>query len=224
MQTAYKSVRLFKSPFLEKFTHIHPLTPLLVWGPVVAWFLWRSFSVDALSVPGVLGVGFLGVLCWSLAEYSLHRFVFHFEAKGGIGERLVFIMHGIHHADPVDPTRLVMAPPVALILAVIFYAIFRALLGPIWVDPFFAFFIVGYLCYDYTHYAVHHFKPRTRVGKFLKQHHMIHHYVSPELRMGVSSPLWDLVFGTFKEPVHTKPKSHHGVGPNVTQGPDLNRA
>ncbi|MCM2322727.1 MAG: sterol desaturase family protein, partial [Oligoflexia bacterium] len=51
---------------------------------------------------------------------------------------------------------------------------------------------------DYTHFAVHHFTPRTRYGKMLKQHHMLHHYVDPEARWGVSSPFWDYVFGTLK--------------------------
>ena len=204
MQAAYKSIRLFKNPALEWVSHIHPLTPLAVWGPVAAWFIWRGFSLNGLSVFAVLGVGALALLAWSLAEYVLHRFVFHFHPEGELQERLQFIMHGIHHADPVDPTRLVMTPTVALILALIFYPIFRALLGPVWINPFFGFFIVGYLCYDYTHYAVHHFTPRTRFGKALKQSHMIHHYVNHNLRWGVSSPLWDWVFGTLSEPMPVK--------------------
>jgi sterol desaturase/sphingolipid hydroxylase (fatty acid hydroxylase superfamily) len=58
---------------------------------------------------------------------------------------------------------------------------------------------VGYLCYDYIHFATHHFRPRTRVGKFLKQHHMLHHFAEHGSRWGVSSPMWDYVFGTLEE-------------------------
>lgn len=208
MQTAYKStyksIRLFKSPFFEWFSHIHPATPLIVWGPVAAWFIWRSYAVFSLSPLEIAAMGAFALIAWSLAEYTLHRFVFHFEPKGALQEKLHFIMHGIHHADPVDPTRLVMPPPVALILALLLFPLFRFALGPVWVNPFFGFFIVGYLAYDYTHYAVHHFTPRTRWGKALKQNHMIHHYVNPELRWGVSSPVWDVVFGTFEEPKPVK--------------------
>jgi dihydroceramide fatty acyl 2-hydroxylase len=200
MQTAYKSIRLFKSPYLEWFSHIHPLTPLVIWGPISGWFIWRAVA-NGLGVWEILGVGAFALLVWSLAEYVLHRFVFHWHPKGELLERLHFIVHGIHHADPVDPTRLVMSPPVALILALLLYPLFRLALGPTWIEPFFGFFLIGYLIYDYTHYAVHHFRPRTRWGKKLKQNHMIHHYVNPELRWGVSSPLWDWVFGTYKEPV-----------------------
>jgi sterol desaturase/sphingolipid hydroxylase (fatty acid hydroxylase superfamily) len=200
MQTAYKSIRLFKSPFFEWFSHIHPLTPLVVWAPVTVWNLWQAFETDGFRLPEVLGIGLLALLTWSLTEYALHRFVFHFEPKGEWLERLHFIMHGIHHADPVDPTRLVMPPPVSIVLSLMLYPLFLAVVGPRWIHPFFAFFIAGYLAYDYIHYAVHHFTPRTRLGKQLKQSHMIHHYVNHQLRWGVSSPLWDVVFGTFNEP------------------------
>lgn len=208
MQAAYKSIRLFKSGFFEWFSHIHPLTPLVVWGPVSGWLIWRGHHAG-LGLLDLAAVGVLALFVWSLSEYVLHRFVFHFKPKGELLERLHFIMHGIHHADPVDPTRLVMPPPVALALSALLYPFFRLLLGPVWIDPFFGFFLVGYLCYDYTHYAVHHFRPRTRWGQRLKQNHMIHHYVNSEVRWGVSSPIWDWVFGTFHEPVPVrKPKMH----------------
>ena len=93
-----------------------------------------------------------------------------------------------------------MPPVAAMILACVLYSIFRVFLGPTFVEPFFAFFLIGYLCYDYIHYAVHHFTPRTRVGKMLKQSHMNHHFVSHDSRWGVSSPFWDYVFGTLEEP------------------------
>jgi sterol desaturase/sphingolipid hydroxylase (fatty acid hydroxylase superfamily) len=92
-----------------------------------------------------------------------------------------------------------MPPAASLILGAILFSTFRGVLGPVWVEAFFAFFVVGYLCYDYIHFAVHHFTPRTRVGKFLKHSHMLHHYVSPNSRWGVSSPFWDYIFGTLEE-------------------------
>jgi sterol desaturase/sphingolipid hydroxylase (fatty acid hydroxylase superfamily) len=146
---------------------------------------------------GVLGVA--GFFIWTLAEYILHRFVFHFEGEGPIAQRLHFLIHGLHHADPIDPSRLVMPPVASLILGAVLYSVFRGILGPDLIEPFFAFFVIGYLCYDYIHFAVHHFTPRTRFGKFLKQSHMQHHYVSPNSRWGVSSPFWDYVFGTLED-------------------------
>jgi sterol desaturase/sphingolipid hydroxylase (fatty acid hydroxylase superfamily) len=99
----------------------------------------------------------------------------------------------------MDPTRLVMPPIVSVFLGVLVFSICRFLLGDVWAEPFFAFFVVGYLCYDYIHFAVHHFTPKTRIGRFLKHSHMMHHYVSENLRFGVSSPFWDYIFGTMEE-------------------------
>ena len=62
--------------------------------------------------------------------------------------------------------------------------------------PFFVGFIAGYLFYDMTHYAVHHFNIRNKLWLALKKHHIRHHYENPGLGFGVSSPLWDEVIGT----------------------------
>lgn len=198
MQKPYKSLQVFKNPFLERFTHVHPLTPLVLWLPVVGWLLWRSTSEHQLSFVDVGTYGTAGFFLWTLVEYILHRFVFHLESDHPLGQKFHFLVHGLHHADPMDPTRLVMPPAASMFLATLFYFGFRGVLGPVLVEPFFAFFVLGYLCYDYIHFSVHHFSPRTRMGKYLKQSHMQHHYVCPNSRWGVSSPLWDYVFGTIE--------------------------
>ena len=74
--------------------------------------------------------------------------------------------------------------------------LFRAILGPVWVEPFFACFILGYLAYDYTHFAIHSRRQRSRLGRYLQRHHMLHHFATPNARWGVSSPLWDWIFRT----------------------------
>jgi len=199
MANTYQSIRIFKNPILERLTHVHPITPLVMWTPVISYLIYRSVMIHQVNGLSLLWMAFLGILVWTLSEYFLHRYLFHFPARGKIQKRLVFLFHGLHHDDPVDPTRLVMPPVPAVILASMLFGIFRMIIGRVWVESFFAFFLVGYLCYDYTHYAVHHFTPRTRFGKMVKQHHMFHHYATPHLCWGVSSPLWDIVFGTTKD-------------------------
>lgn len=195
--TQGKSIRLFNSAFLEKFTHVHPITPVLLWGPFIGFSFWKMFSVLKLDILSILVVGLAGFLCWTLVEYLMHRFVFHFKPLGPWSDRLVFLFHGIHHADPEDLSRLVLPPIVSIFFSSIFYGLFRALMGPVWVVPFFTFFIMGYLCYDYIHYFSHRFQPKTAFGKYLKQNHMMHHFVCPDAKWGVSSPLWDFIFGTY---------------------------
>jgi sterol desaturase/sphingolipid hydroxylase (fatty acid hydroxylase superfamily) len=192
----YESLRVFDNPLLESLTHVHPATPILVWGPIVVWLIWRSFAVHGLSVTAVLGFAMLGLTTWSLAEYLLHRYLFHMRPAGPFRARLQFMIHGLHHDDPEDPTRLVLPPVPTCLGAVVFFTAFRALLGPARAEPVFAFFAVGYLVYDYIHFASHRFVPWTRVGRALKRNHMLHHYSMPHSHWGVSSPLWDYVFGT----------------------------
>lgn len=193
-----ESVRLFESDFLERFSHVHPVMPLLIFGPIVSALVWLGST--GFSVGSGLLIYLSGLFIWTFTEYTLHRFLFHYEFKSKIGKRFHYIIHGNHHDIPDDPTRLVMPPVAALILASFFYGLFFVLVGPMVVNLFFGGFLSGYLAYDYTHYAVHHFRPRTRWGKWLKQLHMNHHFVNHEQWVGVSSPLWDYVFGTNRRP------------------------
>lgn len=196
-------IRLFKSDFLEFFTHISPITVLVIWLPVGSYFLLKSIltrsggATASTIVPAFL----LGLFLWTLSEYTLHRFVFHFRPKNALQERITFLFHGVHHAQPQCKTRLVMPPVVSIPMAAAFYALFLLVFGsilrlPAWVAPAFSGFILGYLAYDMTHYATHHFAMRSGYLKFLKRYHMQHHYKTPDKRFGVTSPIWDMVFKT----------------------------
>lgn len=197
-------IRLFESNFLEFFTHITPQAVVAIWLPVAGFFLARGILAarDGSGSLGTVLVGFLlGLFVWTFAEYTLHRFVFHYQPSNAAQERIIFLFHGIHHAQPQCKTRLVMPPVVSLPVSTVFYGLFWLVAGQLLgartlVDPLVSGFITGYLVYDLTHYATHHFPMRSRVLKFIKRYHMQHHYKTPDLRFGVSSPLWDLVFGT----------------------------
>ena len=196
-------IRLFKSNFLEFFSHISPITVTVIWLPVAIYFLVIAIlRATPGAFPTYIPVGFvLGLFLWTLGEYTLHRFVFHFPAKREKAEKFIFLFHGIHHAQPQCKTRLVMPPVVSIPLAALFYGIFHLIFSvlldsPQWIAPIFSAFIFGYLVYDLTHYATHHFPMRNGYAKFIKRYHMQHHYKTPDKRFGVSSPLWDLVFNT----------------------------
>jgi dihydroceramide fatty acyl 2-hydroxylase len=197
------SIRIFESDFLEFFTHIHPAVIVVIWLPVGLYFLLSAIATVQVGVPvAAVPLGLLiGIFLWSFIEYTLHRFLFHFTPRNPTQERLAFLFHGVHHLRPQDKTRLVMPPIVSVPLALLFYGLMHlvvvSLLGtPGWLDPIFAGFVFGYLTYDLTHYATHHFPMRAPVLRYLKRYHMMHHYKTPDARFGVSSPLWDIVFGT----------------------------
>ena len=185
---------LFKSEFLNCFSRVHPAIPALIFVPVVVAMEWlgvdRGYGVLFLLLLSLGGIGI-----WTLTEYWLHRLVFHWEPDNAFGRRMHFIIHGIHHDHPNDKLRLVMPPSVSIPLAALFFLGFWAIFGNA-AFPLFAGFIFGYLVYDYTHYYVHHFTPKSELGKKLREQHMRHHFQDHRYGYGVSSPLWDVVFGT----------------------------
>lgn len=197
-------VRLLKSDFLERFTHITPQAILMIWLPVIAFFA----VTGALNWPaGVSPLGYLAAfasgfaLLWTFLEYILHRFVFHYQPRNRTQWQFIFLFHGIHHYQPHIKTRLVMPPAVSIPGALVFYGLFWLVFGvifnaPFLVAPMFAGTVLGYVSYDIIHYATHHSPMKGSVMKFLKRHHMEHHYKTPDARFGVSTNLWDQVFDT----------------------------
>jgi dihydroceramide fatty acyl 2-hydroxylase len=186
---------LFKSEFLNFFSRVHPAVPAVVFVPVVLAMEWLGTDRGVGALRLVL-LTLAGIGIWTLTEYWLHRLVFHWEPDNAFGRRMHFIIHGIHHDHPNDKLRLVMPPSVSIPLAGLFFLGFWLILGSPAAFPLFGGFIFGYLAYDYTHYYVHHFVPQSDLGKKLREQHMRHHFQDHRFGYGVSSPLWDVVFGT----------------------------
>ncbi len=203
-----ESVRMFEKDWMEVFSKVHFSVPLILYVPTTLYFLYRGIFMYNLGVIAMIGWFIVGYLIWSITEYLLHRFVFHYEPKSKWGQRLHFIAHGVHHDYPNDSKRLVMPPSVSIPLAVLFFTMFYFILGSAWVNPFFAGFLIGYLSYDMTHYAIHHLNWKHPWFLKIKKHHMIHHYKDPDNGYGVSLELWDKIFGTeFPHNQYRKKKS-----------------
>ena len=193
-----KTVRVFESDFMESLTHVHPIIPLLLWSPVSLYLFYLGATVDGHGMNSMISIFVLGILFWTFTEYTLHRFVFHFPAKGRIGKRFVFLFHGLHHDAPNEATRLVMPPVPAILIMSLLYSLFSLVVPKAYLNTFMASFIVGYLCYDYIHYATHHFPMKTKIGQYLRKFHLQHHYKCPDAKYGVSNPLWDYIFNTIE--------------------------
>jgi sterol desaturase/sphingolipid hydroxylase (fatty acid hydroxylase superfamily) len=194
-----ESARLFKSDLLEPFSHVHWSVPIILYVPVVAFFLYRASQTPEITAMSGTLIFLSGVFIWTLTEYLLHRFVFHYEPSSTWGKQLHFLMHGVHHDYPNDSKRLVMPPAVSIPLAALFYGLFLLIIGSTFQPPFFAGFIFGYICYDTIHYATHHAPMKSSMAQWVKHHHIRHHYRNDKKGYGVSSPLWDYVFGTMDE-------------------------
>jgi sterol desaturase/sphingolipid hydroxylase (fatty acid hydroxylase superfamily) len=189
-----ESVRMFKSDLLEGLSKVYFFVPLIIYVPVIIYLLYKAIFVAVIGAGTFVLLLAGGLFVWTFVEYILHRFVFHFVPKQKWALRLHFIFHGVHHDYPNDLKRLVLPPSASIPLATGFYFLFNALLPPTYVYAFFPAFISGYLVYDMTHYAIHHFNFKSGLWKKIKQHHMLHHYQDPSRGYGVSSDLWDKIF------------------------------
>jgi sterol desaturase/sphingolipid hydroxylase (fatty acid hydroxylase superfamily) len=192
-------VRIFDNPVLERLSKISPVTVLAVYLPIIVFFVWKSF---AIGIPaGVFFLLFLsGMAFWTLFEYGMHRYVFHFQPRTKFQERVSFLFHGVHHQYPNDKKRLVMPITLSLAIAVLLLSLTWVLFGT-WTWAYSAGFTTGYLAYDMTHYSIHHFKP-PKIGwlKRLWKSHIDHHFRDSTKGYGVSSAFWDRVFGTLQKP------------------------
>ena len=186
---------MFQTAWLDKLSRVHPAVPVVIFVPAIGILL--SFAAARLAPLSFVGLILAGYAFWTLTEYWIHRAIFHFEPEDGLGARFHWIIHGVHHDHPNDPLRLVMPPSVSVPLSSLFCLGFWALLGtPHWY-AFGAGFLAGYLLYDMTHYYLHHHKPRTQVGRWLRELHMRHHFQDHTRGFGISAPYWDKAFGTY---------------------------
>ncbi|KAH8830000.1 oxidoreductase [Flagelloscypha sp. PMI_526] len=186
-----ESARLFGPSYLEVFTKTMWYVVPIFWGPITTYLFLRSviqftagplppfssqpllplsvlFDAPMESFMKTLACFFLGNLIWTLLEYTLHQFL-----------TLHFLLHGVHHYLPMDRLRLVMPPP-----------LFGALQAPFTRLAHITFCMIA--CTT----ALHH----TMLPAYLremKKYHLAHHYKNFELAFGVTSKVWDIVFGTY---------------------------
>jgi sterol desaturase/sphingolipid hydroxylase (fatty acid hydroxylase superfamily) len=190
------SIRMFKNDLFEKLSKVDFYVPLIVYIPVIGFLIWKVFTEVHMTVLLFLGWAALGLFIWTITEYIMHRWVFHFYPKSKLGKRIHFIFHGVHHDYPNDAKRLVMPPSASIPMALSLYFLFLYLLPQGTIYAFFTGFLIGYLLYDMVHYALHHANFKNPFWKSLKQHHMLHHYSDSTKGYGVSSAIWDKILGS----------------------------
>jgi sterol desaturase/sphingolipid hydroxylase (fatty acid hydroxylase superfamily) len=187
--------QLFKNPILEKLTRTHISVPLVIFFSYAAGLLYWSITHTSLSVSTTVLLFIVGALVFTLVEYIVHRYIFHISTDTPAKEKFQYTAHGVHHEFPKDKDRLAMPPILSITLSTILLFLFRLIMG----DFVFAFlpgFLVGYAAYLSVHYMVHAYQPPKNFFKILWVNHGIHHYKNGEVVFGVSSPLWDYIFGT----------------------------
>ena len=192
--------KIFKNNQLEFFTKTHPL---IIWGmylPLIILMLNYTVATIKVNIINAVLIFSGGLLFWTLFEYAIHRFAFHFIPKRKATMKIVYIIHGNHHEYPRDKQRLFMPPlPSIIIASIIFAAMYftTSLFNRTgYVFAFFPGFIFGYLLYGTMHYAIHSWSPPFKWMKSLWRNHHLHHYKDEHRGFGVSTTLWDRIFGT----------------------------
>lgn len=163
--------------FLEPLSKTAWYVIPIVWLPPVAYGSFLAYQ----GLPSFLQTAaywLIGLALWTLVEYGLHRGLFHVDkcAFGSstntnslltsqrylpdnrVGITAHFLLHGIHHYIPMDKYRLVMPPTLFVALATPFYKLAHTVFFYDWYAAIAVFCggIFGYICYDLTHYFLHH--------------------------------------------------------------------
>ncbi|CAJ0924868.1 unnamed protein product, partial [Mesorhabditis belari] len=199
------TIRLFDSDFLESLTRTSWWVVPLVWMPFVVLFTLAGLydlhgKYGLVTSAGIWAFLFAGgVLMWTLVEYLLHRFVFHWHPNTESKTQIVlhFLIHGLHHKTPMDGDRLVFPPVPALLIILVFASIYISILPWAVFCCFGAGKLCGYILYDCTHYYLHHGSPRPQTNMHYKKvYHHNHHFKDYDVAFGISTQIWDHVFET----------------------------
>ena len=190
--------QLFQNPILEKLSRTHisvPLAIFFLYSSVLLYWSVTHTSLNAITTVGLFG---LGVIAFTWVEYITHRHLFHMQTYTRLRAKLQYTLHGVHHEFPKDKDRLAMPPLLSITIATVLLLLLRLVIG----DFVFAFlpgFLVGYAAYLSVHSMVHAYQPPKNFLKVLWINHSIHHYKDGEIVFGVSSPLWDYIYGTMRD-------------------------
>jgi 4-hydroxysphinganine ceramide fatty acyl 2-hydroxylase len=183
------TVRLFSNPLLEFCSRTPWYVVPLLWFPVAYFLLKQCLLYIGSSAYILFG---LGLFLWTLVEYLLHRFAFHWEPPTKPLMVFHFAIHGVHHYIPMDQMRLVFPPVPAFILVMMFYGLLRVIFPHAIAIGLLSGGVCGYVLYDCAHYWLHH-----GLEWSMKKYHIDHHYKNAEAGYGVTSTLWDHIFGTY---------------------------
>ncbi|KAJ2510625.1 fatty acid alpha-hydroxylase [Coemansia sp. RSA 2049] len=187
----------FSNSILETFTRTPWWVIPVYWTPIMITLLVLGIKYEPANV---LFVGFVfGLISWTLLEYSMHRFVFHYDEnipEGKLAQVAHFLLHGVHHYLPMDPLRLVMPPALSTFLALNILAILSCIFTPGMLHAVAAGLITGYVLYDECHYWLHHGSTSNKQLTQLKTYHLRHHYKDFKAGFGITSDFWDKIFGT----------------------------
>lgn len=185
----------FKSRWLNKFANTNPIYAVGIFSVLSITIFAISFAIPAPSILVKIALFFAGILAFTLVEYAFHRFVFHSDSDFKSEENSQDKIHSVQNIQANVDHILAMPIPIAFFVLAVFFGLFYLVMGT-FSFHFFPGFILGYAVYIFIHLLVHTRKPPKNIFAYIWKHHHLHHYQFDDKAFGVSSHLWDFVFGT----------------------------
>jgi sterol desaturase/sphingolipid hydroxylase (fatty acid hydroxylase superfamily) len=150
-------------------------------------------TISAAGITIVVAYFAAGALTWTFLEWLLHGQVFHSRQL----RNPLAVEHARHHADPL---RMVGWPRKLLALAFVvgtLIVLVRLSFGRYDAAAFPLGLGLAYVTYESLHRIIHLRPPRTTYGRWIRLSHVQHHFHTPRRNFGVTTTLWDHVFGTY---------------------------
>jgi 4-hydroxysphinganine ceramide fatty acyl 2-hydroxylase len=189
-----RSARIFENEALERMSRSHPVINTAVGAALAAaclsqvHFAWLGWGKSCALIAGA-------VVAWTLIEYAAHRFFFHWTPRSPALAKAMYLVHQYHHDFPNERSRnmfpLAVSLPTALLVWLLIWAVLPSNANLL----VFAIIVLCFTGYDVVHY-LHHVP--TGFMPVLRRRHMLHHFRDPDANYGVTTSLWDHVFGTLK--------------------------
>lgn len=149
-----------------------------------------------MSTLALVSACLVGAVGWTLAEYLLHRFLMHAMRGRGMASR----EHLTHHARRDYFASTLDKGFFCLVVTLVMVPVVGAVMGWSIAVALQIGFVGAYLTYEWIHRRAHTHPPTNTYGRWLRRHHFHHHFGRPLENHGVSTPVWDKVFGTDVEP------------------------
>ncbi len=189
--------KLFDNPILERLTRSHIAVPITLFVLYAGGLIIINLVNSSVQISLSILLFLCGWLTFSWVEYLVHRYLFHISTVTVAREKFQYAVHGVHHHHPKDKDRLAMPPVLSIAIATLLLFILKLFIGD-FVYAFLPGFLVGYAFYLLIHYLVHIHRAPKNIFRYLWINHGTHHYKNGQIIFGVSSPLWDYVYGTMK--------------------------
>ncbi len=190
-----KQTRLERNQQVDRF---QLYKPFIFYIAVLSLMHYGVVTSGAFSIASAVALFGAGLLTWGLYEYATHRWVLHREPHPQGFNLPGNLTHLRHHADPNSLQRLNVQLTESIPVCVVYYLLAWALTGS-WqaATHLYTGLMAGYFFYEYLDFQAHHGTSRGRLTRYFRKYHLQHHHYDATVRFGVTSPLFDYIFGTF---------------------------